>query len=104
MFRALLITFNIPLPGSPDAGLPCPLPITVSGQITSKSRVSSVGTLTNHVGDLGMAYIRLTAALSPQTTLQVAEGDQQLQVVARRPDWWPVEWGKEEAAVESQQP
>lgn len=51
-----------------------------------------------------MAYIRLTPALFPSTKLRVVVGDQELQVVPKRPEWWPSEWGKEEAGKVNQQP
>jgi hypothetical protein len=59
-----------------------------------------MGTLTAHVGNMGMAYIKLLPALAaaegrtPPLQLQL-EG-QQVAVVPQRPQWWPAEWGREE--------
>lgn len=86
-------------------GFACPLPI-VSATSSSKGPASSsrggIGTLTGHVGDIGMAYIKLLPALaaaegrSPPLQLQL-EG-QQVSVVPLRPKWWPSDWGREERA------
>lgn len=60
-----------------------------------------VGTLTGHVGDVGMAYIKLLPALAaadgstPPLQLQLGDG-QQVTVVPQRPQWWPSDWGREE--------
>jgi hypothetical protein len=58
--------------------------------------------LTNHIGDIGMAYIKLAPALAAAAgqgaQLQVQlEGGAVQQVVPQRPEWWPSEWGNEEA-------
>lgn len=100
----------------PTASLPCPVQIVSaaaaaaagsSGQAQDSSSTrgsrGSAGVLTGHVGDVGMAYIKLLPALaaaegrSPPLQLQLA-GGLQLSVVPVRPQWWPADWGREEKA------
>jgi hypothetical protein len=88
------------------AGLPCPLPIVSAAAGSSTPAASSstsrsgAGTLTSHVGDLGMAYIKLLPALAAAEgrapPLQVQVEGQQVTVVPVRPQWWPADWGREE--------
>lgn len=91
------------------AALPCPIPIVLSECSSSGSKKSAgsssrggVGTLTGHVGNMGMAYIKLLPALAaaegrtPPLQLQL-EGHQ-VSVVPVRPHWWPTDWGREERA------
>lgn len=77
--------------------------MTVSGQPSSR-RAAAAGTLTNHMGDLGMAYVRLSSALAPDIKLTVVIGDREQQVVPQRPAWWPPEWGREEETDTSNKP
>lgn len=92
------------------AGLPCPVPIISSAAAgsSSSSRRSDIGMLTSHVGDLGMAHIKVAPALAAAEgqgaplQLQLGGGVEQ-QVVPQRPSWWPSEWGREEAAPAGQQ-
>jgi hypothetical protein len=89
------------------AGLGCPLPIVSSAAAASStpssSRSSLIGVLTNHMGDMGMAYIKLAPALAAAVgqgaELQVQlEGGVVQQVLPQRPEWWPSVWGNEEAS------
>uniref|UniRef100_A0A383VHD9 CAF17 C-terminal domain-containing protein n=1 Tax=Tetradesmus obliquus TaxID=3088 RepID=A0A383VHD9_TETOB len=116
-FRGIIRKRLMPvaLPGlDASTRLPCPLPIVSSaaaaaaaGSTPSSSRSSQIGTLTNHCGDMGMAYMKLAPALAaaaaagkgdkgPQLQVQL-EGGAVQQVVPQRPEWWPAEWGIEEA-------
>jgi microcystin degradation protein MlrC len=62
--------------------------------------------LTNHIGDIGMAYIKLAPALAAaagqgaQLQVQLGGGAVQ-QVLPQRPEWWPGEWGNEEAGPQA---
>lgn len=98
------------------AGLPCPIPIIAAGsgsppqqqpQQPASGRPgrqqAAIGTLTGHVGDLGMAYIKLQPALAaaqgqaPPMQLDTSQLERQrIEVVPFRPAWWPQEWGREE--------
>lgn len=115
LLTVILVTlYAADLSSCAATGLPCPLPILSSaaaaaaaGSTPSSSRSSQIGTLTNHCGDMGMAYIKLAPALAaaaaagkgdkgPQLQVQL-EGGAVQQVVPQRPEWWPAEWGIEEA-------
>ncbi len=64
--------------------------------------------LTNHVGDIGIAYIKLAPALAaaqgtgPPLQLQL-DGGRVQQVVPQRPAWWPQDWGREEEGGQAAQ-
>eukprot|EP00878_Enallax_costatus_P023839 GHUV01025393.1.p1 GENE.GHUV01025393.1~~GHUV01025393.1.p1 ORF type:complete len:174 (+),score=24.20 GHUV01025393.1:271-792(+) len=110
-YRGIIRKRMIPveIPGlDPQHRLPCPIPI-VAGDPTagtaaaaSKKRIASVGVLTNNIGDLGMAYMRLIAADSKECgeVLTVNIDGKVHQVHPRRPEWWPSSWGREETASE----
>lgn len=86
------------------ADLPCPVAITSGEPLSdaaaaaSKKRSGQVGVLTNNIGDLGMAYMRLTAAnlKDGSGNLVVDVDGQAYRVVPRRPEWWPSSWGNED--------
>lgn len=90
------------------SSLPCPVPIVAAdagqhggaGISSSSSSRRSIGTLTGHVEDLGMAYMTLAPALAvaegraPPLRLQL--DGRTVEVVPQRPAWWPADWGLEE--------
>eukprot|EP00879_Flechtneria_rotunda_P010659 GHRR01011139.1.p2 GENE.GHRR01011139.1~~GHRR01011139.1.p2 ORF type:complete len:184 (+),score=51.91 GHRR01011139.1:51-554(+) len=96
----------VTLPGlEPSERLPCPVPIVAADGATKSQ--GGVGMLTKHVGDAGIAYVRLAPALAAAEGegaplhLQL-EGNRMQAVVPHRPDWWPNEWGREESRQQGQ--
>lgn len=67
----------------------------VEGKVTPGSEVinttsgKKLGSVTTALGFRGMGVLRLEDAFKDTLTIQ---GQEDIKVMAIRPDWWPVEW------------
>jgi transferase CAF17, mitochondrial len=65
--------------------------VSPGSEVINTASGKKVGLVTTALGCRGMGLLRLEEALKGSTSLSI-QGQEDVKVVASKPDWWPSDW------------